>query len=246
MSRFSETLHSINERLELPQPARSRVLLEIANDLQDLEGHFLEQGLDEDEAKRKALELCDLSDEAISNLVRVHTGLYRRFLERFNSQVKNVWERCLLVGVLLVITLLLGRHVLSNRFFEEINPVAWPILVITLSVLVMLLPKYYVIYLKMNHNLKRLRKGLGLAPGLAACNVLMGIYGFWLGLYPIALRASMGDDEAIPFIIDWLMSGSAMLIVCFLTSILIIVLWFILASKIAELEMAEASLLLDE
>jgi hypothetical protein len=45
MTRFSDTLRALNERLDLPQPVRSRILLEIAGDLEDLEQHFLDSGL---------------------------------------------------------------------------------------------------------------------------------------------------------------------------------------------------------
>ena len=42
MSRFAASLREISGRLNLPQPARARVLTEIAGDLDDLYQAFLE------------------------------------------------------------------------------------------------------------------------------------------------------------------------------------------------------------
>ena len=50
MSRFADTLRLINQRLSLPEPAKSRVLLEIAADLEGLFEHYSANGRDDQEA----------------------------------------------------------------------------------------------------------------------------------------------------------------------------------------------------
>ena len=50
MSRFAGVLKRVSDGLDLPQPTRSRILLEMAGDLQDLYEHHLGQGMDEERA----------------------------------------------------------------------------------------------------------------------------------------------------------------------------------------------------
>ena len=69
MTRFTDTLTKLNDRLDLPQPVRSRILLEIASNLEALYPHFRGDGLCEEAARRQAVEHCDLSDEARARMV---------------------------------------------------------------------------------------------------------------------------------------------------------------------------------
>jgi hypothetical protein len=50
MTRFSEILRSTAVRLDLPQPSKSNILLELAADLEDLFQHYREQGHDEEDS----------------------------------------------------------------------------------------------------------------------------------------------------------------------------------------------------
>ncbi len=47
MNRFAPLLKSINARLDLPQPTKSRIILEIASDLEDMYQFYQSQGPDE-------------------------------------------------------------------------------------------------------------------------------------------------------------------------------------------------------
>ena len=44
MTRFAEVLEGVRERVDLPQPARTRFLLEIAADLEDLAARLADTG----------------------------------------------------------------------------------------------------------------------------------------------------------------------------------------------------------
>ena len=72
MKKFTLFLKSINERLSLPQPLKSQILLEVAGDLEDVYEFYKNKGLNEQEAMQKAEEKLDLTDEALSELIRVH------------------------------------------------------------------------------------------------------------------------------------------------------------------------------
>jgi len=60
MTQFTPILKRINERLDLPQPTKSRIILEIASDLEDTFRFYLQKGLDEQESFQKAEEKFDL------------------------------------------------------------------------------------------------------------------------------------------------------------------------------------------
>jgi hypothetical protein len=74
MSPFAAELRALAARLDLPEPVRRRVLLEVAADLEDLYAAGLAGGLDERAARARALERVELDDEAIAQLAQVHAG----------------------------------------------------------------------------------------------------------------------------------------------------------------------------
>jgi hypothetical protein len=81
MNRFASLLREVNNRLNLPQPTKSRILLEMAGDLEDLYNFYRGQGLDENEAVQKAEEKIDASYEALAELVEIHQTSYRKLME---------------------------------------------------------------------------------------------------------------------------------------------------------------------
>ena len=56
MSRFADVLSREKHQLDIPEPARSRILLEMASDLEDSFQHFESQGVGDDKARRLAEE----------------------------------------------------------------------------------------------------------------------------------------------------------------------------------------------
>ena len=64
MKRFARVLSKARERLEIPEPSRTRVLLEMASDLEDSFEFHLSQGCDEAEAARRAEESFGTSEES--------------------------------------------------------------------------------------------------------------------------------------------------------------------------------------
>lgn len=59
MNPFNPLLKRINDKLDLSQPAKSRIVLEIAADLEDLYRIYRDRGLSEEEALHKAQEKED-------------------------------------------------------------------------------------------------------------------------------------------------------------------------------------------
>jgi hypothetical protein len=245
MTHFAETLKQINEKLDLPQPVRSRVLLEIAADLEAVENHFLEEGLAPQTARRKAIEHCDLSDDALAQLVQVHMSWYRRFLDRLSAQAQTRWERTLVMILLAFVAATTGPIVLSTRVFDVASPVVWPVLGIAVVAVIACGMKFYSLYLKQDHEPKRMSSGLPGILALGGVNLFIGTFGCWLELAHVARGTVMDPHVITASLAGWALSSSATLMVCYLTAILIALLWFLLANKVARIEQAEATLLFD-
>ena len=71
MNRFGGVLQKARDQLQIPEPARTRVLLEMASDLEDSYQIYLSQGCDEPEAVRRAEESFGTSEEALKHLVNI-------------------------------------------------------------------------------------------------------------------------------------------------------------------------------
>ncbi len=239
-------LSSLADRLALPQPARSRVILEVAADLQDLEAHFLRQGLSPDEARRQAAERLDLSDEAIRDLTRLHGSPLRRWLDRFGEQARHRGERLGLAALLLF--LLLGTRALlpTRGLLGDAGPGLWLVAAATIPGLLLAAGKAYRIWGRDEHDPLRARRGVDAILGLAGLAVCLGLGAWWLGLRDVAARAAGAPEEATRWVLAWLSEGSATVVVSFQAAILLGVIWLALDGAAARVERGEAELLLFE
>src|SRR5690606_35990989 len=78
--RFLPALRRISDELTLPEPAKSRVVLEMAADLVSLYEHHRARGRGEEEAAQLAEETILASPEALRHLVLLHTTGHARWL----------------------------------------------------------------------------------------------------------------------------------------------------------------------
>ncbi|MFC1572361.1 hypothetical protein ACFL6M_02070 [Candidatus Eisenbacteria bacterium] len=89
MSMFREILRQTNERLRLPQPAKSRIILEMAADLDELFLFYRKQGLGEDDAMRASVDKLGVSDETLVQLTHIHESPLQRLLDGLSSQARS-------------------------------------------------------------------------------------------------------------------------------------------------------------
>ena len=159
MNRFAPLLKSINARLDLPQPTKSRIILEIAADLEDLYQFYQSKGLPEKEATQKAKEKFDVTDEALMDLIQIHESILRRWMDRISEQAQNRWEHMVMILILIFIALLSSRAILSTRFFMNTSLFVLPIVGIAFFIIAKALEKGYYLYIKKDHNIRSLREG---------------------------------------------------------------------------------------
>ena len=244
MKELADVLTEISGRLDVPQPARSRVILEIAADIRAMEAQFVADGVEPQEARRAALERCDLSDGAIADLVRVHATPYRRFLDRLSVPARTRWERGLL-GLTSAVTLLIaGRMVVDVALLRSGGVVAWLAALVAVPAVVFGVAKGYTAFLAQHHDAARLRRWLIVLPALAAYNLLLAAVGAWGGFYRVAWRVAEDPNAIVVLLTGWLRTTSAASVVCLLSAVLIAALWFTLEAKASRIEEAEATALL--
>ncbi len=244
MTNFADVLGPLSARLPLPQPARSRVLLEVAADLEAAYEHYRAEGCSEEEARRRAAEAFDLSDTALAELVALHTSFARRMLDRLSSQARTRWERSLLLIVAGFLTYLGVELAVRGGIITDAGSFVWPVLICGAAGLLLGIAKLYQVYVKQDHEVRRARRGLDAIAVLAGAQLLLGFFGAWFELYLAAARISRSVDYALVHLFNWLLGSAALLSVSLTGALLTAMLWFAVASRVAGIEDAEAELLL--
>jgi len=259
MNKFTLFLKRINERLSLPQPLKSQILLEVAGDLEDIYEFYKNKGLNEQEAMQKAEEKLDLTDEALSELIRVHQSVYGKLMNRISEQAQTRWERIFLIIIIIFGGVLSIKQFLSTQFFLHSSSFIWPVLGIGCIIMVLSIVKFYTLYIKKDHNIKNLRKRLSSILFLGGGSLLTGTIGYFIELYSaggfgVLLESKLvfvvvttnGLDEKANYIADWMIESSSMVMTGMFVAIFAALIWFILVNKVIKIEQAEAEFLLEE
>jgi hypothetical protein len=245
MSRFIHFLQRINQELDVPQPAKSRIILEIHNDLNDLYDLYRSQGKAEAEARQQAEQKCNVSPEALAQLVAIHSSGVRRVMDRLSEQAQSRLERIGLVLVMAFLAILSGRIIFSSGFLAQTSPFVWGSLTIAALAAVTGIGKLYRFYLKQDHRMRTLRNGLPSLLFLAGGGFVIGLYGYLYELYRAASRSAADFEGVWFYIIDWLVRGSSAAIVSLWVCILSATLWYVLETKAGRIEQAEVEILLE-
>lgn len=243
MTRFADVLKQTAARLELPQPAKSRILLEIAGDMEDLYQVCRERGLSREEARREAVARFELSDEALGELVTVHTSRFRRFLDGLSEQGRSRAEQVALGLLVLFVVATTGRQVAGSTFFANASGLSWPTLILTLLAILVGAHKAWVLWLAQNYDVRRMHEGLAPILVLGGINALIGFFGFWLEVQIIARRLATGGPGAD--LVIWLQASAATVVVAMISALICCLIWYLLAQKVARVQQAEVDYLLE-
>jgi hypothetical protein len=245
VSRFLGVLRRTAARLDLPQPVKSHVLLEMAADLEDLFHAYRQRGLSEEEAEREVRERFDASDDALRELARLHRSTFRRWMDRFSTQAQSRWERIVLGLSLVFVAVVTGRPLVSTAFFREASGFVWVAIVIGIVAAGIFLAKAYRLYVKKDHRVRDLRKWLPSLLMLTCAGMCNGIFGFFL-MFQLTMRRISEDYETAAFrFADWIVGSTATMILSLMVSILAALFWFVLMHKVRRVELAEAAPMLE-
>lgn len=245
MTRFAEVLKQAEARLRAPEPARTRILLEMAADLEDSYRHFVDQGLDEAEAARRAEEAFSTSDESLRLLERIHRSGLGSPATRFFHRVGTVWSTVLLV-LLFAFELLLAFRISSDRsFFVYPSPFLWPIGVLALAAIGFTLWKLTQIFSQHGKDVRRLRIGLDVPLLFAGASLAITFLGFLFHMQRYFRVNSEGAPETLFMnFAGWMATISSLMTIGLLTAILAGLVWFALSGLVIHREAHEMERLL--
>jgi len=259
MNRFLSFLKKINNKLDLPQTTKSKIILEMAADLNDLYNYYLGEGLSEKEAIQKAHEKIDVSDEALKQLIEIHQTGFKIFLQSLSEKVVNRWERAMMALVVFMIVVISTWIISSSQFFKQASPFVWPILCFAFITVIIALTKFYHLYIKKDHNMKTLSAGMTFIFILGGLSLFVGMFGYFFEIYLsggytilpavslfINLFTLTSTANVMTDITDSLLRSSSVGMVGLLMTIFIGLIWFILMNKIWKIEQAECEFLLAE
>lgn len=247
MQRFAPVLQRLSDALALPQPQKSRVVLEMAADLEALYAHYRARGLGEEESARRAEEKVLADPETLEQLKRLHTTGYRRWLNGFSGRVQRRIDFAAIgLGSLLLAALLLG--LLAPALVAPApNPYLWLVLGVAVVAVGLTAARVYTLFLKRDHDPARLHDGLPTLLFLGALTPALGAVGVAHGarLTALALGDARLGDPAPVVITGAIGRDAALLTLSLLVALLAALAWFLLVNRVAAIERAEAAHLLD-
>jgi hypothetical protein len=244
MSGFAPHLRNLANRLSIPEPVRSRVLLEIATDMEDLFRHLVEGGMEEEEAAGSVVEQFDLSEDALRDLAEIHNSPISRSLEGISGQARTRWERVILGLVALFVTpILLGPVLFQPTLLEDASRLAFVLLGILVLGLGLGVWKAVALF-RPGSRVPIPRKGLRVLPGIALLLFALGFAGIWVELYRAALAIRSSPGMALRFLVEWLHMASATMVLALAGALLTALLWFFLENRCRYLEERAAAAIL--
>jgi antibiotic biosynthesis monooxygenase (ABM) superfamily enzyme len=258
MDPFRNLLIKINDRLDLPQPTKSRIILEIAADLNDAYLTLKNQGVSDEEAVKRAKHQFDLNNHALNDLVHLHQTYYRRWFDHLSSQAQSLWERMMLITLLTFIIVTGSYTAFHTPIISEVSSFVWIIITITLFACFLFLLKIYQLFIKKDHRLNNAKKGISILLFIPGINLIIGLLGYYWELYQFKEYGHILETKMIYLIvhtdplfhevyedlIQWTIHSSAFAMIVMVTTIITALMWYFLMAKISKIEEAEAEILL--
>ena len=232
MSRFNVFLHHTGERLALPKATRSLILVEIASDLEELFNHYVQQGMTEEDAVARAEEKVGMSDEALAELVRIHSDA-RGWTDRIARRAQPIWER---FAMALIVLFFIAASTLDHgvRPLANLTVFIWPIFGILLALVVSFIVQ--MTRLSDHPSPRRLRDSLATPLFLGAASLVVGFAGTGIELYRTLMRMAADPEHAGPLFAKAVLGSTATLAITLLVTLAAGVAWFVLAGRVGRLE----------
>ena len=260
MDPFKTLLISINKKLELPQPTKSRIILEISADLNDAFASFKNQGMSEKEAIEAAKQKFNLDKTALNKLIEIHQTTYRRWFDHLSTSAQSWWERTLLVGLLTFVIISGGITMMNVPLVVESSPFVWIIYSFAIVAFALFIQKIYQIYIKKDHNLSTLKKGTPLLLFIAGLTLIFCVWGYYWQLNNFKEYGHILETKMIYLIVTtdssfadiykqlvtWMVESSSFVMISMMVSVVISLMWYFLMVKISKIEEAEATILLTD
>lgn len=237
--RLGAVLRRVEATLEVPQPARSRILLELAADLEELYAAYRARGLSEEEAALRAEQLLGPSPEAVRDLIGLHEPLYRRLLGRYSRRVRHRWERALLTLLTLAVAGVAGAALVQAGFLSDPAPLLWPVLTCAGFALAIVLAGAFRLFIARDAPGRPEAVLIGL-PALATGVLLLSLLGSTAEGYALARDVAAAGGWSIELFLPRVRRAAELLALGLTSVLLILLAWFHLRQRLLAVERAEA------
>lgn len=246
MNRFAETLKHARDRLQVPEPGRTRILLEMASDLEDSYQFYRSQGLDETEAVRRAEDAFGTSEEALGLLSRIHESGACGIADRVSGQVGGAGSKMLLLILLVFEVWLAGKVLTEEAFRVYVSPFVWPVVGLAVVAFGISVWKLIQIFSKSGRDVRELRTGLGVLLFCAGASLAVAGSGLVFHLQRFfRLNVANAPESLFMNFAGWMIKISSMMTISLLVAILTALVWFVLSNVVARAEMREIDTLLE-
>jgi hypothetical protein len=128
---------------------------------------------------------------------------------------------------------------------ERASRFVWPVLAISLATLSIAVFKIYRLYVKKDHDVRRLRAGIDWLLAGGSFSLLAGIIGTLYEMHGSVMLAVAEAENAMLLLVAWALKCSALMIVSLDAAIAAGIIWFVLMNKAKSIEMDEAAWLLE-
>jgi len=246
MKRFARVLGEAHDQLKIPEPSRTRVLLEMASDLEDSYQFHLSQGCDETEATHRAEEAFGTSEEALKHLTRIHESGLGGMQNRLSGQIGRPWEKVLLLAIVAFEILAAAKIVSHEAFSMFLSPFTWPIAGIALAALAFTAWKLYQIFVNSGPDVRQIRSGLGVLLFFAGASLAVTWCGFLFHIQRFfRLNYETAPESLFMNFAGWMATISFMMTLGLLVAMLTALIWFVLFSLAVRSERREVETLLE-
>ena len=246
MNRFASLLQSTSDRLDVPQPQKSRILLEMEGDLDDLFELYKSRGLSDYEAVKKAEEKFGADDETIELLIRMNESYMRKLLRKFSEKAQRRIEFLLWFSLMVVLGTYVSLTLFQSASFLRSSYFLWVITGITLLLFGVSSATFYRLYIKKDHLLSRLHDRLPLILFLGAQSLLLGITGFFAEMYGGITIMLSQIQNVHSILLTTLQNCFLVTTAGMLVAIGAFIIWFIFTFKTLSIEQREKDFLFDD
>lgn len=228
------SLASVAERIrDLPHPARTRILLELAGDVEALSEELRRDGVSEAEAIARAEERVIPSGPALDALVGLHRPLYQRLTEPIPHSSLRRWEQgALLAATLGVLAGSVGFLVWAGLLVDP-SPFLWGVLALSAATVALAFRKGFQLFVRREPRSETLERELGLILGVSGAALLAAGAGVVSGLWHLAAAMEAGAQDPAAHLMAWLRRDAVLLSVGLLTALTGGLAWFLLAQGAA-------------
>lgn len=228
--------------LDVPYPAKARILEELASDAEALYGHYRRAGWGRAASLREVEARLGVSVNAAEELAELHRPIYDRLISRYARGRQARLESALLLLTVLVALGSYGGAMLRLRLLESGSILPWVVLVSGAGAWVMAFVKVFHVVIRGDARLARLRSGLGWILALAGISAAAAVTSGFVEMYQAAELAVASPGRAMEVIVPWLRQSADLLVAVLATAIGVGIVWFLLETRVSALERTERRL----